>query len=74
MSENTTDPTFTCGGCDYSTAQLKEGMSHAAETAHELTRAIDDEGTTMTISLSLDDEPGDGDFDEDDDWDTEDQW
>lgn len=73
MSAETTDPTFACGGCDYSTAELKEGMSHAAATGHSLTRTIDDEGTTMTISLALD-EPDDDDlYDEDDDWNAEDQ-
>lgn len=58
---------FACGGCDYSTAELKDGMNHAATTGHALTRTIDDEGTTMTISLDVD-----GPEDDDDDWDEED--
>ena len=64
---------FTCSACDYSTAELNDGMSHAAKTGHELTRAIDDEGTTMTISLALEDDDDDF-YDEDDDWNAEDQW
>lgn len=47
---------FVCDGCDYSTAEFKEGTDHAATYGHELTRTIDDEGTTMTISVVYEDE------------------
>jgi hypothetical protein len=60
---------FACGGCDYSTAELKDGMDHAATTGHALSREANEEGTTMTISVAYDD-----DYDEDDDWNAEDQW
>ena len=53
---------FVCDGCDYSTAVFKEGVSHATIYGHELTRTIDDEGTTMTISVVYEDE------DDEDDW------
>lgn len=56
---------FTCTTCDYTTAELKEGMSHAGSTNHELTRAVDDEGTTMTISVAWDEDIVD---DDEDDW------
>jgi len=71
MSENTTDQRFKCGGCEYSTTELREGMSHAASTNHDLTRAADDEGTTMTISVAFDDDLVD---DDEDDWDEAGQW
>lgn len=64
---------FTCTKCEFTTAELKDGMSHAAETNHDLTRAVDEEGTTMTISVAWDEDIVD-DYDEDDDWDEEDQW
>lgn len=55
---------FACTTCEYSTADLKEGVGHATSTNHELTRAIDDEGSTMTISVAPDEDL----FDEDHDW------
>lgn len=60
---------FACTTCEYSTEDLKEGMSHAASTNHELTRAVDDEGTTMTISVAFED-----DMDDDGDRGMEDEW
>lgn len=63
---------FKCSSCEYSTPELRDGMSHAAVTSHSLTRAVDDEGTTMTISVALDEEIVED--DEEDDWDAVDQW
>jgi hypothetical protein len=47
---------FACGDCDYSTADFDEGVGHATEMGHELTRTVDDEGTMMTISVVYEDE------------------
>jgi hypothetical protein len=47
---------FICGDCDYSTADFKEGVSHATTFGHELVRTVDEEGTTMTISVVFVDE------------------
>ena len=47
---------FACDDCDYSTTEFQEGVTHATEMGHELTRTLDDEGTTMTISVVYEDE------------------
>ncbi|AYN59045.1 hypothetical protein PBI_RYAN_55 [Arthrobacter phage Ryan] len=47
---------FVCADCDYSTPEFKEGVSHATTFGHELVRAVDEEGTTMTISVVYEDE------------------
>lgn len=47
---------FVCGDCDYSTAEFKEGISHATILGHELASTVDEEGTTMTISVVYEDE------------------
>jgi hypothetical protein len=49
-------PAFTCGDCGFLTDVVKEGMAHAASTSHELTAAVDNEGTTITISAVPDDD------------------
>ena len=64
---------FQCSSCEYSTPELRDGMSHAAVTKHSLTRAVDEEGTTMAISVALDEEIFE-DGDEEDDWNAGDQW
>lgn len=60
-----------CGGCDYSTTEPRDGISHAATTGHALSAPANEEGTTMTISVVRDEDIVD---DADDDWNAEDQW
>ena len=54
--DHSTESAFVCEGCDYNTTEFDEGVSHAYTYGHELTRTIDDEGTTMTISVVYEDE------------------
>ena len=60
--------TLTCNSCDAATEDIPAAMQHvAANPEHEMTAAIGDDGTTMTISMV------DGDDYDDDDWNAEDQ-
>lgn len=58
LHESPSTPTqgITCAGCEYQTNDVREGMAHAADTNHELTRAADEEGTTLTISVVHDED------------------
>lgn len=65
-----------CESCDFDTTEVQAGMEHASNTGHALGAILDEEGTTLTISVTdgsdVGDDPYYDDY-EDDDWNAEDQ-
>ena len=46
-------PGFQCQDCDWTEdrQQVSAAMAHVAATGHEAVHVVDDEGTTVTVSL-----------------------